>query len=58
MVVMNVQKLTSTALLAEYEQAAAELGILQVSDAPSEELKNVRETLDDLMLEITRRMSW
>lgn len=55
---MNPTATPSGILLDQLEACSAELGILQVSDAPSEELKSARQKVDVIKEEVMRRMSW
>lgn len=54
----NYQAMDSTSLMMAFQQSAGELGILQVSDAPLEELQTAQGTLDEITQELMRRLAW
>lgn len=54
----NLQELGSAMLLDQLVAASGELGILQVSDAPSEELQSAQRKVDRVLEELQRRLSW
>jgi DNA-binding GntR family transcriptional regulator len=51
-------KMGSGLLLDALEQASAERAILNMTDAPIEELRNCQKTIDTIKEETLRRMSW
>jgi hypothetical protein len=55
---LDIQKLGAGILLEHLKTSCAELGILQVSDAPHEELRSAQKKVDMLEAEALRRMSW
>lgn len=54
----DLSRLDSMTLLSLFKDAAGELGILQVSDAPLDELIECQAKVDAAMQELGRRMSW
>lgn len=55
---IDAMRANTPALLDALELASSEKGILIMSDAPSEELRNAQRTIDELKDELNRRMAW